>query len=312
MKKTEVNNLDRTVIEYSDSQIQIRPRHPYLVIFIGHESGKRFRLRRGKMSMGRSPEADITIEDDWISRIHCTIEWKDDIIRVEDKDSTNGTYVDSRRVPSAQVAAGVPLQIGRSVMKIEYKDDAEIKWEQRLLRNASIDGLTGIANRQQFMKRAAEEIAYSRRQKDPVGLVMIDIDHFKRVNDTYGHQIGDFVLNRFAGIVNQEKRREDIFGRFGGEEFILMPRSQIFAQGLYDSCERVRKSIEIADFHFGDIRIQVTASFGFHVEVPQKVDIENFLTYMIHKADQALYRAKQRGRNRTESLPSGNSPHKGA
>jgi len=302
MRKTDVDNLDSTVIEHSESHIEIRRRYPYLVVFIGHDSGKRFRLKPGKMTMGRSPEADITIEDDRISRIHCIIDWADDIIRIEDNGSTNGTYVDSRKIRGAHVAAGVPVQVGRSVMKIDYKDDAEIKWEESLLRSASIDGLTGISNRQQFMKRAAEEIALARRQMEPVGLVMIDIDHFKRINDTYGHQIGDFVLNRFAGIINQEKRREDIFGRFGGEEFIMMPRGKVFPEGLNEFCERARRIIEGADFNFGDTRIQITASFGFHVEVPRKVDIEAFLTDLIRKADKALYRAKQQGRNRTESL----------
>ena len=136
MKKNSEIDLDRTMIEHPRSSIESRPRHPYLVIFIGQDSGKRHRLRPGKMTIGRSSEADITIDDEWASRIHCTLEWADDVIRIEDNGSTNGIFVDYRRTEAATLAQGVPLQIGHSVMKVDYKDQAEIRMEENLLRNA--------------------------------------------------------------------------------------------------------------------------------------------------------------------------------
>jgi diguanylate cyclase (GGDEF)-like protein len=303
MKESNEIDLDTTMIEHPRSDVESRPRHPYLVIFIGQDSGKRYRLQPGKMTIGRSTEADITIDDEWASRIHCTIDWADDVIRVEDNGSTNGIFIDYRRTKSASLTQGVPLQIGHSVMKVDYKDEAEIRLEEKLLRNACIDGLTGISNRQQFMRRAVEEFSYARRNERSVAIIMIDIDKFKNVNDTHGHQMGDFALNRFAGIINGVKRKEDIFARYGGEEFVMIPVGQIHLDEVYGFCERLRKAIEISEFQFGDVSIQLTASFGFHIRnITNGDQIEPLINEVIKKADKALYRAKNNGRNCIEYL----------
>lgn len=294
---------NETIVEHLQTHIEISPRQPHVVLFIGPDSGKRFKLRPGIMTIGRAPEADITIDDDWASRIHAVIEWADEVIRIKDNGSTNGIYVDYRRVDSAILAQGVPLQIGHSVMKVDFKDDAEIRLEEDLLRNACIDGLTGIFNRQHFMKRAIEEYSYARRNGLPVGLIMIDIDRFKPINDTHGHQMGDFVLNKFATVINQLKRKEDIFARYGGEEFVIIPCGQIRMDEVFGFCERIRHAIEVCEFRFGDTSIRITASFGFHTcKIVKNKKIETQLNAMIKKADQALYNAKENGRNRTEYL----------
>ena len=189
-------------------------------------------------------------------------------------------------------------------MKIDLKDDAEIRLEKDLLRNACIDGLTGISNRQHFLKRAAEQYSYARRNGLTVGLIMIDIDRFKAVNDTHGHQMGDFVLNQFASIISRVKRKEDIFARYGGEEFVIVPCGQINSEEVFNFCERIRQAIEISELRFGDTSIRITASLGFHTRnITQKEKIEPLINDMIKKADQALYQAKEKGRNRTEPLP---------
>lgn len=294
---------NETIIEHLQTHIEISPRQPHLVLFIGPDSGKRFKLSPGKMTIGRAPEADITIEDDWASRLHAVIEWVDDVIRIKDNKSTNGIYVDYRRVNSAILVQGTPLQIGHSVMKVDFKDDAEIQLENDLLRNACIDGLTGIFNRQHFLKRATEEYSYARRNGFPVGLIMIDIDHFKQINDTHGHQMGDFVLNKFATVINQLKRKEDIFARYGGEEFVMVPCGQIQTDEVFGFSERIRRVIENTEFRFGDTNIRITASFGFHTcTLAKNKKIEPQLVAMIKKADRALYNAKEKGRNRTEYL----------
>ncbi|MGB5747799.1 MAG: GGDEF domain-containing protein, partial [Desulfobacterales bacterium] len=132
---------------------------------------------------------------------------------------------------------------------------------------------------------------------------MIDIDRFKAVNDTHGHQMGDAVLNQFAGIISRVKRQEDIFARYGGEEFVIVPCGQINPDDVFGFCERIRQAIEISEFRFGDTGIQITASLGFHTrKITQNEKIEPLLTDMIKKADQALYQAKEKGRNRTESV----------
>ena len=302
MKKSNTTDSNQTIIDDTRSVIKNSTQHPYLVIFIGQDSGKRHKLRSGSMTIGRSPQADITIEDDWASRVHCVIHWKDDVFELEDRDATNGTYVNTHKIKRIQVSPGVPIQVGHSLLKIEYKDEAELELEKNLHRSASIDGLTGIFNRQYFMKRAAEELAYARRHHRSLGVIMIDIDHFKLINDTYGHQMGDFVLNRFASIIKANKRPEDVFARYGGEEFIILPRGDLSKEGMHLHCERFRQTVETSEFAFGETRVRITISLGFHLAMVVDGEQEPSVDEWIGKADEALYRAKDLGRNRTECL----------
>ncbi len=294
--------LNETSANKFGSQIKTGSCHPYLVIFIGRDSGKRHRLKKGRMTIGRSRKADITIEDHHISRIHCEVEWTDNIFMVKDYGSTNGTIVDSRRLSYALLPPGVPFQVGDTVMKLEFKSKAEIRSEKKLLKRACIDTLTGICNRETFIKLAKKEMAYARRNQLIVGMIMIDIDNFKQVNDTYGHLVGDFVLTQFAHVVHQHKRTEDLFGRYGGDEFIILPRGNIKKEDMHIQCERIRKTVENFEFRYSGKCVRITTSIGFHLEkiIDKKNDVA--LDDLIHKADQALYRAKKEGRNLTMSL----------
>jgi two-component system cell cycle response regulator len=302
MKKGNPTDLNQTIFEDTRSFIKDSTLHPYLVIFIGKDSGKRYALKPGAATIGRSPQADITVDDDWASRVHCVLNWNGEVFEIEDRDSTNGTYVNTLKITRTEVPPGVPIQVGHSLMKIEFKDEAELQLERNLKRSASIDGLTGIFNRQYFMQRAEEELAYARRHASRVGIIMMDIDHFKLINDTYGHQMGDFVLNRFASIISGNKRPEDVFARYGGEEFIIMPRGELSKEGMHLQCERLRRRIESSEFDFGETRVRVTISLGFHLAALDNGDQEPSLDELIGKADEALYRAKDLGRNRTENL----------
>ena len=301
MKKENTIDLNQTILDDTRSAIKDSNMLPYLVIFIGQDSGKRHKLESGGMTIGRSPEADITLEDDWASRIHCVIHWQGDVFELEDRDSTNGTYLNTHKISRSQVLPGVPFQVGHSLLKIEFKDIAELQLEQNLHRSAFIDGLTGIFNRRYFMERAVEELAYARRHHRPLGVIMIDLDHFKLINDTYGHQMGDFVLNRFASVINSGKRPEDIFARYGGEEFIILPRGDLTREKIYLYCERLRKTIEAEEFAFGETRVRMTISLGLHLAMVVQGDQEPSIDDWIGKADEALYRAKDLGRNRTEN-----------
>ena len=302
MKENELINSDKTAIIDLESLVKDDGRHPYLVIFIGNDNGRRHKLSRGFMTIGRSPQADITIEDDRISRTHCIIEWMGDTITIEDKGSTNGTFVDTQRVNRALLKPGVPVQLGHSIMKIEYKSEAEIRSEESLLHRASFDALTGIFNRQHFIRLASMEMGYASRHKLPMGVILMDIDHFKQVNDTYGHQMGDYALIQFANIIIENKRTEDLFARYGGEEFINLPRGEINKDIIYAQCECIRKAVENFDFRSGDTCFRLTVSLGFHLKTVSGSNVETILNDLIRSADQALYLAKERGRNRTESI----------
>ena len=303
MKEGQFLDLAKTANVDDKSIVCSEDRHPYLIIYIGNNSGCRFKLNSGFMTIGRSPQADISIDDDRISRIHCVIERMGDTIRIEDKGSTNGTYINARKVRRSPLQLGVPIQLGHSIMKIEYKTEAEIKSEENLLHRASLDALTGIFNRYHFTKLASVETAYAIRHKLPIGLIMMDIDNFKQVNDLYGHQNGDLVLAQFAKTINENKRKEDLFGRYGGDEFIILPRGEISKDGIQVHCERIRKAAESFEFCFQETCVRISISLGFHLAKTQRSCADTMLSDLIRKADQALYLAKQRGRNRIESLP---------
>jgi phosphoserine phosphatase RsbU/P len=156
------------------------------------------------------------------------------------------------------------------------------------------DGLTQVYNRRYFMERLRQEVKRVSRYGPPASLLMLDIDHFKKVNDTYGHQAGDVVLSNVAGLVRDTLRETDLFARYGGEEFVLLATGTEQA-GAFILAERLRKLIEDAVFTHGGSRIAVTISIGIGVwEASIKEDFEE----LIRRADSALYRAKEQGRNR--------------
>lgn len=164
-----------------------------------------------------------------------------------------------------------------------------------LERLSLLDPLTGIANRRHFEERAVSEISRLDRYGTPLTVVVFDIDHFKRVNDTYGHAAGDRVLVEIAVMVRRCLRPNDLIARIGGEEFALLlpatdkPDAMVIA-------ERVRAELEALSIPFRDIEVRVTASFGVAGHLPGTRQLDDALL----RADAALYRAKRKGRNRIE------------
>ena len=296
-------NLDRTTIIEGGDQVQADIHHPHLVIFSGSNCGRRHKLQRGITTVGRSPRTDISLNDDRVSRVHCVIEWLGDTITIEDKGSTNGTFVDAQRVCRAILHPGVTFQLGHSLMKIEYKTEAEIRQEESLVYSATFDTLTGIFNRHHFIKLASMEVSYASRHRLPTGLIIADIDGFKSVNDTYGHQWGDFILSKFANILIENKRTEDLVARYGGDEFLVLPRGDITREAMAAYCERIRRAVEECRFSFDATPIGITVSLGFDFQRMEGDDPEALVSDLIRRADQALYLAKENGRNRTEGLP---------
>jgi diguanylate cyclase (GGDEF)-like protein len=158
---------------------------------------------------------------------------------------------------------------------------------------AMIDALTGVANRRHFEMRAAIEIAEARRGGYALGALMMDIDHFKRINDRHGHATGDAVLKQLADVVMFHLRPCDLFARIGGEEFcILLPGSD--HENSLAAAERVREAVATAQIESGGLRIPVTVSLG----VSALADEDEDIALAVSRADQALYRAKAAGRNR--------------
>ena len=162
----------------------------------------------------------------------------------------------------------------------------------KVLQYATLDALTGLNNRRQFELRLKQEIATTKRQKNPLCAMMIDIDFFKKVNDTYGHASGDSVLRMVASIIKEHLRESDIPSRYGGEEFaILLPFTKIEEAKIVG--ERLRKAVEETPIPIDKKNINVTISMGLAEFNPEETGEELF-----KRADKALYNAKESGRNR--------------
>jgi diguanylate cyclase (GGDEF)-like protein len=189
----------------------------------------------------------------------------------------------------------VPIWILTSVLDRWRERDEEIH------RLARLDGLTEIANRRYFLERLEAELARAERYKSSVALLLLDLDHFKRINDRFGHQIGDVALRHVAALLTSDVlRRIDVVGRYGGEEFaVMLPETEL--EGAMIVAERVRAALEARTIPLEDGQVVgLTASIGLAVFPTPGV---SSLDALVRRADDALYRAKDNGRNRVESEP---------
>ena len=176
------------------------------------------------------------------------------------------------------------------------RDISERKEYERQLRElANYDGLTGVSNRRHFMDLAEREVARAERYRESLNLLMLDLDHFKEVNDTYGHQVGDTLLRELASLLAHSLRKSDILGRVGGEEFaILLPNTS--EAGALQAGEKLRRNVELHEFDASRNRLFCTVSLG----VGGGESLEYDLNLLLARADEAMYQAKRVGRNRIE------------
>src|SRR5215813_1067488 len=213
--------------------------------------------------LGRSTECQLQVDDDGISRRHARVGIdQNGQFRVVDLGSTNGTYVNGVRVDAVVLKDGDKIQIGsNTVLKFSLQDQLDERYQRSIYESATRDGLTRIFNKKYFMDTLRKEFAYCLRHRVPLSLVMFDVDHFKKINDTYGHPAGDYVLTRIAAKVSETVRQEDLIARYGGEEFALMLRESAVDKALR-CAERCRKAVDVADFSFNGTPIKVTISLG--------------------------------------------------
>jgi two-component system, cell cycle response regulator len=256
---------------------------------------------RNDLTLGRSKEAAVLIPDTSLSRIHARVFRRQTPARnefyIEDCASTNGTFVAGERISTATLLDdGVRVSLGRrTALGFSLQDVLE---EQALIRaheSAIRDRLTGVYNRGAFDDRLQSEYTASRRRGTSIALLLFDVDHFKRLNDTHGHQAGDVVLRAIAQCAQTTIRAEDVLARYGGEEFAVILRS-VSARSASVMAERVRVAVEALRTDWMDTSIGATVSVGL-VQAPSAKAFESPAAF-IAAADAALYEAKHQGRNR--------------
>jgi two-component system cell cycle response regulator len=267
---------------------------PYLIILGGLSAGEMFRIDRPRTVIGRGENVEVRILDDDVSREHAQLLLQGGRVFIEDLGSKNGTYLNGNAGDGKRALRdGDKIAIGsNTVLKFTYHDRVEEELQQRLYERARRDALTGAFNRKYFEEQLRREFAYARRHQRPLALILFDLDHFKKINDTYGHLVGDLALTALANRVRPVLREEDLFARYGGEEFVLLCRSTAAEQGTL-AAERLRQTMA-TPFQLGDHALRFTMSAGVAMYPDAGITTTEQL---IAAADQALYTAKHRGRD---------------
>lgn len=303
-----VSDLDQIHLHGTDS-----PLIPVLTVLGGTLSGRVFQLRHGRNLVGRDPQAHIFLDSSRISRQHCeiyvtaidpSVEPGSNIFspkscaEITDLKSTNGTRCNGTRLspsvphrlrPRDQIDLGGGATMAFGVMREE-----EYRHHVQLYRSANQDALTGAYNKRHTLIRLDEEFAWASRRGRPLSVIVLDLDHFKSINDTYGHDIGDIVLKSVARRVQGVLRREDLFGRFGGEEFVLLLRDTP-PDAAMAVAERIRQKLSRWPITTPDGMVRVTASLGLACSDEHDCERPEDLFKL---ADMRLYRAKATGRDR--------------
>ena len=275
--------------------VNVKRDRAYLVVLAGASVGEMYKVEGAKTIIGRGQKAQIRLFDDGISREHAQILIEGDHIVLQDLGSTNGTFCNGLKVDRRELVDGDKILVGSTtILKFTYHDNLDEMFQKQMYESALRDGLTKAFNKKYFTDRLESEFTFSSRHGTPLALVLFDIDHFKKVNDTHGHQAGDHVLTEISTMLSSTLRAEDVFARYGGEEFGVICRGSDVAQAQVVG-ERLRKAVEAHRFEYSGTHIPVTISVGVAVLPNPAVKDANDLVLF---ADQALYKSKNAGRNR--------------
>ncbi len=261
----------------------------------GPDIGRRIPLVNPMYIVGRDNEAGFVVGRSSVSRQHARLYVDDDGgWWVEDLNSTNGTFVNEARIRAQQLADSDQVRFGDAIYKFLSGSNIESAYHEAIHNMAIQDGMTGIHNKRFFTEFLERELAVAGRYGHPLTLVMFDVDHFKKVNDTHGHLAGDAVLKDLAGRIRPRIRREDLFARYGGEEFACVLPSTALPGGIVFA-DHLRTLVEERPCAFEDKLISFTISLGVTT-----LHRENGLDAagLIKRADDNLYAAKRGGRNR--------------
>lgn len=277
------------------------PRKPLVTVLAGLSAGFVMNVEVEELSIGRSHECALRLMDPGVSRRHALIRRraKYEYVLV-DLGSTNGTYLNGRPATEAPLNEGDRIQLGPdAVVRFGWGDHTEETLARQLYDSATRDPLTQVYTRRFFEERAEAEFGYARRHASDVSIILMDLDHFKSVNDVHGHLMGDHVLRMVAKHVDEIARAEDLFARYGGEEFAMLLRGASHRHAM-QCAERIRAGVEtiFVPVEDGGADIRPTVSLG--VASLAEIGHASQPADLLRLADERLYVAKRNGRNRVE------------
>lgn len=281
-QKADVAELQRLIGKAESLLIEIH----------GPTLGKNYRITDTVVSIGRDSGNTIMIDHENVSRFHCRLERDRDLVIVEDLESTNGTFVNDVPVKRECLRHGDLITVGGVIFKFIIGGNIEGLYHEVIYQMTITDGLTQVANKRFLLDFLEREIARAIRFGRSLALIMFDIDHFKAINDKYGHLAGDHILKELCVLLKKVVRKEELLARYGGEEFVVvLPET-----GLSTACtlaEKTRRMVESNTFTFSGAKIPVTISLGAAELSPMAPDPLSFLG----AADSKMYEAKRAGRN---------------
>ena len=267
-----------------------------LVVLQGQRLGQRINLGDEPLIIGRAPEAEFQIIERSVSRAHCQITREPAGYRIKDLDSTNKTFLNDQPIIEAELKDGDHVAVGSCVLKFMDRSSVEARYHEELYQLATADPLTDLYNRRQFLELIDREIARAANYKRPLSLLIIDLDHFKLINDEFGHPNGDLVLKKVALTLRGHSREESIIARIGGEEFAIVLAEHDLAQAV-KFAESLRGALSELEFTLNDVAKKITVSIGAADWKPGMTSTGDFM----QAADEQLYRAKDSGRNLVRS-----------
>ena len=294
MLPTNDNNskTDRNTVAESMSTNDDGAFKPRLIVVSGMMLGLQIELRDEAVTVGRASECALSLQHPSVSRHHCEISRDGDRYFLEDLGSTNRTYLNGKAIRREELHDGDQISVGNNAIKFFTGSSLEAKYHDELIDLAIYDSLTGFYNRRHFRTLLDEEIERAKGVV-PISVLMMDLDHFKGINDRYGHLVGDQVLTSAAQIMRSSAPADAPFGRLGGEEFALILPGKSLDEAIA-LAETLRKSIESKPIETRDQRLPITISIG----VAQTNEKLKNSAELLSCADDRLYRAKQAGRNR--------------
>ena len=281
----------------SESTPAARP-SAYLIVIRGGIPGTMLRVDADETTLGRSSENLFPFDDMSVSRRHATLQVDPGgLVTLTDLGSTNGTFLNGRRIDAGRtwkLEEGDRIQLGSGVvLKLVRLDSSDEHFQQEMFERTVRDGLTGVYNRSYFLNQVGRLSPRYAAQGMGLAILMVDVDHFKRINDRYGHLVGDIVLREVSGVIRESTRAEDLVARYGGEEFVVaLPCS---APDLAaERAERIRMNVAARRIRTTGSEVRVTVSIGLACGSPDRPTRPSAL---IQAADEALYQAKAEGRN---------------
>jgi two-component system cell cycle response regulator len=256
-------------------------------------AGRCIKLDRLPLRLGRDPDNELVLAEDGVSRRHARIERRSGRLVLMDVGSTNGTLLNDEELTGiVELRTGDRIRVASTIFKYLSGSDLEAALHEQIFSNATTDALTGLRSKRHLTDELGREFSRARRYNRKFSLLMIDIDHFKSVNDEYGHQVGDITLRAVASNVLSCLHSDDLAARYGGEEFVVL----LLETRLDDAvtiAERIRQAVAELTVVYREARLQVTVSIGC-AEYSHADENE---VRLFERADQLMYAAKQAGRN---------------